>query len=227
MPNIKDSSIDMILCDLPYGTTSAKWDIVIPFDKLWKEYKRIIKDNGCIALFGTEAFSSHLRMSNLKWYRYDWIWSKSTYTNFYFVKKQPAKKHEIISIFYKKQPIYNPQMEEGKPYKMGSGKRETDLYKRSLPKTPIDNKGTRYPSTIQFFKNGNHNKVHPTQKPLELLEYMINTYTNENALVLDNCFGSGNTCLACINTNRNFIGIEKEKKYFNIAKERIRNAEKK
>ena len=226
MKEIKDKSIDMILCDLPYGTTACKWDIIIPFEELWEQYTRIIKDNGAIVLFGSEPFSSKLRMSNLKNYRYDWVWSKSTYTNFYFVKKQPAKKHENISVFYKKQPTYNPQMEKGKPYvdKRNKKERSTELVKKSLPKQDIENKGVRYPSTIQFFNSGNRGKFHPTQKPVELLEYLIKTYTNENEIVLDNCMGSGSTGVACINTNRNFIGIELDENYFNIAKERIENA---
>lgn len=160
MKEIPDKSIDMILCDLPYGTSACKWDVVIPFELLWEQYKRIIKDNGCIALFGIEPFSSFLRISNIKMYRYDWIWSKSTYTNFYFVKKQPAKKHELISIFYKKQPIYNPQMEDGTPYERKSTKknRYSELVKKSLPREDIINDGKRYPSSIQFFNSGNNKK---------------------------------------------------------------------
>lgn len=223
MKEIEDKSVDMILCDLPYGTTSCKWDTVIPFEPLWEQYNRVIKDNGAIVLFGSEPFSSVLRMSNIKNYRYDWIWSKSTYTNFYFVKKQPAKKHEIISVFYKKQPTYNPQMEEGLPYtdKRVKKNRKSDLIANSLPRQDIENKGTRYPSTIQFFNSGNNKKVHPTQKPTDLLEYLIKTYTNEGETVLDNTMGSGSTGEACLRTNRNFIGIEQDDKYFEIAYNRI------
>ena len=224
MKDIPDKSIDMILCDLPYGTTACKWDVVIPFEKLWTQYNRIIKDNGAIVLFGSEPFSSKLRMSNLKMYRYDWVWKKTIASNFALSKKQPQKKHENIIVFFKKQPTYNPQTEKGTPYidKRCNGTRNVvvgteNIFKRK----PIKNEGFRYPSTIQEFSNGNNNNVHPTQKPVELLEYLIKTYTNENETVLDNCMGSGSAGVACINTNRNFIGIELDEKYFNIAKERI------
>ena len=215
--------VDAIICDPPYGTTACKWDTVIPFEDVWKRLNKLIKPNGAIVLFGSEPFSSQLRCSNIKNYRYDWIWSKSTYTNFYFVKKQPAKKHEIISVFYKKQPTYNPQMEKGEPYtdKRKRKERNTTLLDKSLPKTDIINEGTRYPSSIQFFKSNNHNRVHPTQKPIDLLEYLIKTYTNEGDLVLDFTMGSGSTGVACVNTNRKFIGIELDKNYFNISIDRI------
>ena len=224
MKDIPDGSVDMILCDLPYGTTACKWDIVIPFEELWKQYNRIIKDNGAIVLFGSEPFSSKLRMSNLKMYRYDWVWKKTIASNFALSKKQPQKKHENIIVFYKKQPTYNPQMEKGNPYtdKRCAGTRNVVVGgEKVLKKTPIKNEGFRYPTTIQKFSNGNNNNVHPTQKPVALLEYLIKTYTNENETVLDNCMGSGSTGVACINTNRNFIGIELDEKYFKIAKERI------
>lgn len=224
MKRIPDSSVDCIICDLPYGTTACKWDTIIPFDKLWEQYNRIIKDNGAICLFGTEPFSSKLRLSNLNMYRYDWIWEKTRYTNFYFVKKQPAKKHEIISVFYKRQPTYNPQMKEGLPYRdcRSKTKRHSDLVKVSLDRTPIvENKGVRYPSSVLKFSNPNNNNYHPTQKPVPLIEYLIKTYSNEGEIILDNCIGSGTTALACIDTGRNFIGFEKEKKYFDIAMKRI------
>ena len=224
MKNIPDGSVDMVLCDLPYGTTACKWDIIIPFEPLWEQYKRIIKDNGAIVLFGSEPFSSQLRMSNLKMYRYDWIWQKTVASNFALSNKQPQKKHENIMVFYKKQPTYNPQMEKGKAYidKRSNGTRNVFVGTESnFKRQPIKNEGTRYPSSIQKFSNGNNKNVHPTQKPVELLEYLIKTYTDENEVILDNCMGSGSTGVACKNLNRNFIGIELDETYFNIAKDRI------
>ena len=227
MKNIPDKSIDMILCDLPYGTTACKWDVVIPFEPLWEQYKRIIKDNGAIVLFGSQPFTSALVMSNVKWFKYEWIWEKTMASNFALSKKQPFKKHENILVFYRKQPTYNPQMEDGKPYvdNRNTGTRNTSVGSESnLIRRPINNKGSRYPSTVQKFSNGNNKNVHPTQKPVALLEYLIKTYTLEGETVLDNCIGSGSTGVACINTNRNFIGIEKDDKYFKIAKKRICDA---
>ena len=230
MKDIPDKSIDLILCDLPYGTTNCKWDNVIPFKPLWEQYNRIIKDNGAIVLFGSEPFSSQLRMSNLKNYRYDWIWEKSLGANPLLCKKQPMKYHENISVFYKKQSTYNPQMTKGKmrnkkPVTWGNKKDE--IYNGSLSSfNGKDNvNDLYYPRSYQYFSNANQKeKLHPTQKPVSLLEYLIKTYTNEGDLVLDNCMGSGSTGVACINTNRNFIGIELDENYFNIAKERIENA---
>jgi len=225
MKLIDDRSIDMILCDLPYGTTACKWDTVIPFEPLWEQYERIIKDNGAIVLFGSQPFTSALVMSNLKLFRYEWIWQKTLATNFMLVKKQPAKKHENILVFYKKQPTYNPQMEIGKPYKDKPRKRTVGIHGNAETiKKAINNEGTRYPSSVLLFSNGNNGNVHPTQKPVELCEYLIKTYTNEGETVLDNCMGSGTTAIACINTGRNFIGFELDKHYCDIANERIRNA---
>lgn len=228
MKYIDDKSIDMILCDLPYGTTKCKWDTIIPFDKLWEQYNRIIKDNGAIILFGTEPFSSNLRISNIKYFRYDWIWEKDRHANFLFANKQPLKKHENICVFYKKQPTYNPQMTKGKPnHKMFSKDDEIKTQYKELMNQEVDltqNKqdGLKYPSTVQFFKCLSRGvNIHPTQKPLDLCEYLIKTYTNEGDLVLDNCMGSGTTAIACINTNRKYIGFEKEEKYWQLANERI------
>jgi site-specific DNA-methyltransferase (adenine-specific) len=227
MKEIPNKSVDMNLCDLPYGTTACKWDNVIPFEPLWEQYNRIIKDNGAIVLFGSEPFSSKLRLSNLKMYRYDWIWQKTIPSNFLCVKKQPAKNYEKICVFYKKQPLYNPIMREGKPYKNSTKALRTGNQQKygAKQRTPIENKGTRYPTATIFFSNGNNKNIHPTQKPVALLEYLIKTYTNENDLVLDNCMGSGSTGVACVKTNRNFIGIELDENYFNIAKERIMDGE--
>lgn len=230
MKEIPDKSIDMILCDLPYGTTACKWDIIIPFDKLWKHYNRIIKDNGAIVLFGSEPFSSKLRMSNLKKYRYDWKWNKCTHSNPLLAKKQPLRIYEDIIVFYKKQPTYNPQMTKGLPYKKDYNYKK---HKNSITNIIMIDKdntsGLRYPvNIIQFpMSRNNQERLHPTQKPVTLLEYLIKTYTNENETVLDNCMGSGSTGVACININRNFIGIELDENYYKIACERINNAQEK
>ena len=223
MKNIPDKSIDMILCDLPYGTTECKWDNIIPFEDLWKEYKRIIKDNGAILLFSQQPFTSFLTCSNINMFRYEYIWEKSSSTGFLNAKKMPLKKHENILVFYKKLPTYNPQFTQGKPY---TTKRTgtPSIYRQDLVRTDTINNGFRYPTDILLFKNPNNKNVHPTQKPVPLLEYLIKTYTNEGDLVLDNCMGSGSTGVACVNLNRKFIGIEMDEKYFNIAKDRINKA---
>lgn len=225
MPNIQSQSIDMILCDLPYGTTACKWDTILPFDKLWFQYERIIKPTGAIVLFGQEPFSSYLRISNVSNYKYDWIWEKSKATNFLFASQMPLKSHENISVFYKRKPTYNPQKNQGKPYNKGFEKRTNieAVGKIGNGNLIINESGLRNPRTVQYFRTAeSEGKHHPTQKPVALLEYLIKTYTNEGDLVLDNCIGSGTTAIASINTNRNFIGIEKEEKYFNIANERIK-----
>lgn len=224
MQNIPDKSIDMILCDLPYGTTACKWDVVIPFEPLWKEYKRIIKDRGCIALFGSEPFSSHLRMSNIKNYKYDWIWEKEQGSNYATVKNRPFAINENISIF--NSSFYFPIKTNGKKYKDTARKRNLKHSIGESTKKTIANNGERYPVNIIFFQNDTKKgfSFHPTQKPVDLLEYLIKTYTLENETVLDNTMGSGSTGVACINTNRNFIGIEKDETYFNIAKKRIDEA---
>lgn len=219
MKDIPDKSIDMILCDLPYGTTKNKWDSIIPLDKLWVQYERIIKDTGVIVLFSQMPFTAELTHSNLKLFKYEWIWEKDNGTGFLNAKKMPLKIHENILVFYKKLPTYNPQMRTGfKPYKCKQGRHSTNYgaYEQGYI---TESNGERYPIDIIEFKKDSG--LHPTQKPVALLEYLIKTYTNENDLVLDNCMGSGSTGVACINTNRNFIGIELDENYFNIAKERI------
>ena len=219
MKDIPDESIDMILCDLPYGTTRNKWDSIIPLDKLWNEYERIIKDNGAIVLFSQMPFTAELTHSNLKLFKYEWIWEKDNGTGFLNAKKMPLKIHENILVFYKKLPTYNPQMRTGfKPYKCKQGRHSTNygLYEQGHI---TESNGERYPIDIIEFKKDSG--LHPTQKPVALLEYLIKTYTNEGDVVLDNCMGSGSTGVACVNTNRDFIGIELDEKYFNIAKERI------
>jgi site-specific DNA-methyltransferase (adenine-specific) len=227
MKEIPDRSIDLILCDLPYGTTKCSWDIIISFDDLWKQYKRIIKDNGAIVLFGQEPFSSLLRTSNLDMYRYDIYWEKERLTNIMQVKKRVGKTIETISVFYKNQPTYNPQMikYDGKPrsnkVKNGKlGKLVDDNNDKSV-REYVDT-GYRYPTQVWKFKRDTlTSNLHPTQKPVALLEELIKTFSNEGDTVLDNCMGSGSTGVASINTNRNFIGIELDENYFRIAKERI------
>lgn len=224
MKQIPDKSVDMILCDLPYGTTACSWDIIIPFDKLWEQYNRIIKDNGAIVLFGSEPFSSALRMSNINWYRYDWVWQKQQGTNPFQSRFRPLKTHENIIVFYKKQGTFNRQMTTGKPYKGFSDKTKPvgAVYGKSLISLHKENNGTRCPKTVIQF-NTERTGLHPTQKPVELCEYLIKTYTNAGETVLDNCMGSGTTGVACKHLNRNFIGIELDPNYFEIAKNRIEN----
>ena len=225
MKDIPDKSIDMILCDLPYGTTQNKWDSVIPLEPLWEQYKRIIKDNGVIVLTSQGIFTAKLILSNEKWFKYKWVWEKSKATNFLNAKKQPLRKHEDMCVFYNKQPKYNPQMTEGEPYDKGIRKNQlTGSYGEFNP-VHVKSEGKRYPTDVVYFKTAeSEGKVyHSTQKPVALLEYLIKTYTNEGELVLDNCMGSGSTGVACLNTNRKFIGIELDENYFNIAKERIEN----
>ena len=222
MKDIPDKSIDMILCDLPYGTTQNKWDTVIPLNDLWNQYKRIIKDNGAIVLFSQPPFDKILACSNLKMFRYEWIWQKENSTGFLNAKKMPLKIHENILVFYKKLPTYNPQMRLGfKPYRCKQGRHTTNYgdYKQGHL---TESNGERYPIDIINFQR--EVSLHPTQKPVALLEYLIKTYTNESETVLDNCMGSGSTGVACVNTNRNFIGFELDENYFNIAKTRINNA---
>lgn len=223
MSNISDKSIDCIITDLPYGTTQCKWDIIIPFEPLWEQYNRIIKDNGAIVLFGTEPFSSYLRLSNLKNYKYDWIWDKVKGTGFLNAKRQPMRNHELISIFYKKQCTYNPQKTYG--HKMKKSYRSKDLQTDVYGEMKNDytyESTERYPRSIQVFSTDTQNSsLHPTQKPVALIEYLIKTYTNEGETILDSCMGSGTTGVACVNTNRKFIGIEMDEKYFNIAQSRI------
>ena len=220
MKRIDDKSIDMILCDLPYGMTYNKWDTVIPLDRLWKQYKRVIKDNGAIVLTASQPFASELICSNRKLFRYEWIWEKENSTNFLNAKKNPLKKHENILVFYKKLPVYNPQMSKGKPYTaVRKEKPSLNYYKnQKMAKTVSD--GERYPISIIKFSRDKE-KLHPTQKPVALFEYLIRTYTNERETVLDNCMGSGTTAIACLNTNRNFIGFELDEEYWKIANERI------
>lgn len=224
MKSIPDKSIDMILCDLPYGTTRNKWDTVIDLDLLWSQYERIIKDNGAIVLFAQTPFDKVLGVSNLKMLRYEWIWGKPQGTGFLNAKKMPLKNHENILVFYKKLPIYHPQMEgdEVRKVKRNPSHKKTSNYGAFEYEEVSLYKG-RCPKSVLKFKHDKQ-KFHPTQKPVELLEYLIKTYTNENEVVLDNCMGSGSTGVACKNTGRKFIGIELDDKYFEISKSRLNEA---
>jgi site-specific DNA-methyltransferase (adenine-specific) len=222
-PKIADKSVDLILADLPYGTTQCKWDSILPFDKLWKEYERIIKDNGAIVLSASQPFTSALIMSNPSLFRYNWIYKKTKATGFLDAKKRPLNDYEDICVFYKKPPIYNPQMIQAeKQYKRGLvKKRKSDCYGEEYAFNQLET-GMRYPKRIIEVQNANtQNIFHPTQKPVFLMEYFVKTYTNESDLVLDNTFGSGTTAVACQNLNRQFVGMEKEKKYFDIAVQRL------
>ena len=230
MKQIPTGSVDAIITDPPYGTTACKWDSVIDFELMWEQLNRIIKPNGAIVLFGSEPFSSALRMSNIKNYKYDWIWDKVTGGNFIQLKNVPSKCYENISVFYKKKPTYNPVMEvkEKRNVRPKTKQKSTtkilSVSSGFLQRTSSDK--LKFPRAIQVFnrmKNecNNLKRVHPTQKPVALMEYLIKTYTNENETVLDFTMGSGSTGVAAKNLNRNFIGIEQDQKYFNIAKNRI------
>jgi len=231
MKEIPDSSIDCIITDLPYGTTKCKWDVLIPFDKMWEQVDRVIKDNGAICLFGSEPFSSALRLSNVKNYKYDWVWDKVTARGHLVAKKRPMQQTENISVFQsKKAHNYFPQMIDRPKDKIvvrktrEYGRTEIMGGKKSVLKEKVDDQW--YPKNIIQVSNANssNKSVHPTQKPIELLEYLIKTYTLEGETVLDFTMGSGSTGVACKNLNRNFIGIEKDREYFRIAKQRIKDA---
>lgn len=226
MKNIPDKSIDMVLTDPPYGTTACKWDVVIPFEPMWNELKRITKENGAICLFGSEPFSSHLRMSNLKMFKYDWVWDKIKPVGAHVSKIRPLQSTELVSVFGDRKIYYAPQMtKRDKPRIGGKSYAEKNeimgyLIKDKERKNKIYIE--KFPTNLLKFSNAdNSSRFHPTQKPVPLLEYLIKTYTLEGETVLDFTMGSGSTGVACKNLNRNFIGIEKDEKYFDIAKQRI------
>lgn len=225
MTSIDDKSIDMILCDLPYGTTACKWDAVIDLNLLWSQYKRIIKDNGAIVLTCQQPFTSLLIISALDIFRYTWCWNKNYHPNYMNANKMHTKSFEDIAVFYKYQPTYNPQKEMGLPYvdkRKSKGRIASEVYGTKPSGIGRDvSDGMRMPNGIINISGKSNKNVHPTQKPVGLFEYLVKTYTNEGDLVLDNCIGSGTTAIACMNTNRNFIGIEKEQKYVDIANGRI------
>ena len=223
MKDIPDGSVDAIITDPPYGTTACKWDSIIPFEPMWEQLRRIIKPNGAIVLFGSQPFTSALVMSNPKMFKYEWIWEKTRPTGFFTAKKMPMKIHENILVFYKKQPAYSPIKVKADESKIDRRKTLTSTYSPYLGVTKgrVRDSGMRYPLSIQKIKSISEKGQHPTQKPVPLLEYLIRTYTNEGETVLDFTMGSGSTGVACKNTGRNFIGIEKDEKYFEIAKKRI------
>jgi site-specific DNA-methyltransferase (adenine-specific) len=227
MKLISDKSIDFICCDLPYGSTKNNWDIIIPFDQLWEQYKRIIKDDGAIALFGTGLFAYKLALSNEKMYKYEIIWSKSKSGSSFTAKYRPVQKHENILIFGKGKVVYNPQLEPGEPYyrkrKANDGDKPNNHKLGVVSESETKNDGFRYPSTIQFFQQKwrRQDQLHSTQKPVELIEWLIKSYSNESDTILDNTFGSCTAGIASINTNRNFIGIENNQHYFDVSIERI------
>ena len=213
--------VDMILADPPYGTTRNKWDSIIPLNKMWKMLDKLVKSNGAIVLFAQTPFDKVLGASNLKMLRYEWIWDKKLGTGHLNAKKMPMKQHENILVFYKKLPTYNPQMREGQPYHKTPSSTTSSNYGKQIAMGGTSN-GERYPISILEFSNANrNNRLHPTQKPVDLLEYLIKTYTNKGELVLDFVMGSGSTGVAALNINRRFIGIELDRNYFNIAKQRI------
>lgn len=227
MKEIESGSVDAIICDIPYGTTSCKWDSIIPLDAMWKELHRIIKPNRAIVLFGSQPFTSILITSNLKMFKYEWIWEKSKSGSAFTAKYRPVNKHENILVFGKGTLLYKPVLTEGTPYSRNHDVSECDVnnhgigFNRKVVKT--ENNGFRYPITVQKFQQKwrRQDQIHPTQKPVELMEYLIKTYTNENETVLDFTFGSGTTGVACMNTNRKFIGIEMDDNYFDIGSKRI------
>lgn len=224
MKQIPDGSVDAIICDLPYGTTANKWDSIIPLDQLWAQYKRIIKKGGPIVLFAQCPFDKVLGCSNLAWLRYEWIWEKEKGTGWLNAKQEPMRKHETILVFYNSLPTYNPQMRHGTAYSKGQTSASSNYGKvRDNIVTKMGNE--RYPESILHFtrdtQNGLEEAIHPTQKPVDLLRYLVKTYTNEGDTILDNCMGSGTTAVACIKEKRHFIGFELNKEYYDKACQRI------
>ena len=223
---IEPQSIDLLLTDFPYGTLNKsrnEWDRVIDYDKFWKHIKIICKPNAAIVSTAAQPFTSVLISTNYAWFKYCFVWEKSKATGYLNAKKQPMRAHEDIVVFYNKQPTYNPQMTVGKPYDKGTAIRDAEQYGKQSKAVHVKNEeGTRYPRSVLYFKTAeDEGKYHPTQKPIALYEYLINTYSNEGDTILDPCMGSGTTGVACVNTNRNFIGIEKEENYYKIAEQGI------
>lgn len=226
MKAIPTGSVDMILCDLPYGTTQCEWDKIIPFPELWKEYERVIKDTGAIILTAKQPFTTELIQSNRKLYRYNLVWIKNIGTRYMDANIMPLQQHEDICVFYKKKPTYNPQMESGYERKRSraSSKRQckaAEVYNKAICTKDYDST-ERYPISVMYFPSDKHKEaIHPTQKPVALFEYLIRTYTNKGDTVLDNCIGSGTTAVACIRTGRHYIGFEKKKEYYEAAEQRV------
>lgn len=221
LTEISDDSVNMVMADLPYGTTACKWDSIIPLEPMWKELERVINESAAMVFTAAQPFTTTLAASNLSKFRYEWIWEKTQGTNPMNAKVMPLKSHENILVFYNKKPVYNPQMWYSTPYTGFSSDKSKigEVYGSAKSKHRDNPDGSRYPKTILKFKQ--EKGYHPTQKPVSLMEYLIKTYTNEGDTVLDPTMGSGTTGVACVNTNRNFIGIERDKKYFDIAKTRI------
>ena len=225
LPLIPDKSVQLILADLPYGTTACKWDSIIPLEPLWKEYKRIIKDNGAIVLTASQPFTTKLISSNYDWFKYEWIWEKDKASNFFMANKTPLKAHENILVFGNSGTIYNPQKTTGhKPanYTKAKSSKGREHY-NNIDGLPSYGQTDRFPRSVQKINvhNSAHGQQHPSQKPTVLFEYLLKTYSNENMTIFDPCMGSGTTGVACKNLNRNFIGIEKDETYFKIAQDRI------
>lgn len=226
LENLETDSVDMVMVDLPYGTTQCKWDSILSLEDLWKQYNRVCKKNAAMVFTAAQPFTSYLVMSNPKCFKYSWVWEKSKATGYLNAKKMPMRAHEDICVFYRKPPVYNPQMVAGAPYNKGKAHRPTDVYGEQKSVLVKNDTGLRYPRTVQYFKTAeSEGKVlHPTQKPVSLMKYLIETYTNEGQIVLDNTMGSGTTGVACVKSNRSFIGIEMDKNYFDISVNRITNA---
>ena len=220
---IPDKSVDMILCDLPYGITACQWDKVIPFEPLWDAYRRVIKLNGVIALTATQPFATDLINHARKMFRYDLIWEKSMAVGFANANRMPMRKHEYVLIFYSRLPTYHPQglVELPRPQVHHKLNYKGGVYHSGSLQNPYTSRYTNYPKSVIHFSNGNHKSLHPTQKPVELFEYLIRTYTSEGETVLDNCMGSGTTAVACVNTGRSYIGFETDPEYCRLAEERI------
>lgn len=223
MRDIPAGSVDMILCDLPYGMTQNQWDCYIPLDKLWEEYNRVIKPNGAVVLTSNGIFTAKLILSQPKSYKYKWVWEKSKPTNFLNAKKQPLRKHEDVCVFYKKQPTYHPQMKPGEPYDKGIRKAQLCGNYGDFEPVHVSSEGERYPTDIIYVKTAESEGavLHPTQKPIELGRYLIKTYTNPGDIILDNTFGSGSFLVAALMEGRNFIGIEKNEDVALFKKEEI------
>lgn len=227
MADIPDKSIDMVLCDLPFGITRNEWDKKLPFNELWKAYRRLIKDNGAIVLFACQPFTSELVLSNKDMFRYELIWDKGLGTDFLNCRRKPMRSHENILIFANGQTTYNPQKWQSKPYKRTSSDKNSSNWGKIMEcRGSSSANGLRYPLSIVKLSQRRVKHMHPTQKPTDLLEWLIKSYTNQGDTVLDNCMGSGSTGIACINTKRNFIGMEINDEYFNMAVQRIKDAEK-
>ena len=225
MKELDSNSVDAVVCDPPYGTTNCKWDSIIPLDEMWKEVNRVCKPNAAKVLFAAQPFTSILITSNIKNFKYQWVWEKSKATNFMNAKHQPMRAHEDIVVFYNKKCTYNPQMVQGDPYDKGFGYRPTEVYNDQKAIHVKNDSGLRYPRSVQYFVTAEaEGKHHPTQKPTPLLEYLIKTYSNEDDTILDFTMGSGSTGVAARRLNRKFIGIELDKDYYEIANKRINSA---